>query len=348
VSGAGGAAIGWRPVSDDPAVASARIRCLNPLAELERRGAPVELYRSSRTYTAVVYSKRYDAGTLRDAERRKAAGTRIVFDLCDNHFYNPNGSRRLAAAAERLRAMLRLADDLVASTDAMADVIRAEVGERPVAVIGDAVEELVAQRERWDIRYDRRRHLAFAEARMGSGKHTNALRLIWFGAHGGPYGAGGIADLRRIRDVVLQFHRHQPVWLTVISNSQWSYYRWVRWWRVPTTYLAWSPTTFIEGLGLHHIAVIPVSPTPFTRCKSNNRVATALAHGLAVIADAIPSYEEFRPFTVLDDWERGLARYADARARVDDVEKGRAHVRARWTIGPIADQWQRFLEGLLR
>ncbi len=348
VSGAVGAAIGWRPVSDDPGVASARIRCLNPLAELERRGAPVELYQERRTYAAVLYSKRYDAATIRDAERRKAAGTRIVFDLCDNHFYNPRDSRRLAVAADRLRVMLRLADDLVASTEAMAEVLRAETGGRPVTVIGDAVEDAVVQRERWDRRLDNRQRLTFAETRLGSGKYTNALRLVWFGVHGGPYGAGGMADLRRVRDALQRSRRVQPVWLTVISNSQLSYYRWVRWIGLPTTYLNWNPTTFVEALGLHHVAVVPVTPTPFTRCKSNNRVATALFHGLAVIADAIPSYEEFRPYTVLDDWERGLTRYAAQSARADDVETGRAHVRAHWTIGPIADQWQRFFEGLLR
>src|SRR4051812_38983892 len=43
-----GPLIGWKPKSLDPMVASARIRCMNPLSELQRRGYPVELFRADR------------------------------------------------------------------------------------------------------------------------------------------------------------------------------------------------------------------------------------------------------------------------------------------------------------
>ena len=52
--------------------------------------------------------------------------------------------------------------------------------------------------------------------------------------------------------------------------------------------------------------VVPISPNPFTRCKSANRPALALAAGVPVVADAIPSYRELAPYLTLDDWAGGL------------------------------------------
>ncbi len=342
------ALVGWKPVSADPAVASARIRCLNPLAELRRRGYPVEPHRPGRRYAAVVFSKRYDAASLREARALQEAGTRVVFDLCDNHFHYPGGRPELARGAERLRAMLRLANDLVASTDALADVIRAELGDaRPVTVIGDAVEEAIPVRAWPPVRWYRRRQLDLLERELGKPFRRDALRLVWFGARGGPYGPGGLADLARVREVLTAFQRERPLTLTIISNSERACQEAVRDWIVPHFYLEWHPLTFLEALGLHHVALVPVTPTPYTRCKTNNRVATALLHGLAVVADAIPSYEELRPFTMLDDWTGGLLRYADPAARADDVSRGRAHVRQRWTIGRVSDDWERLFDAVL-
>jgi hypothetical protein len=341
--------VGWRPSSADPRIASARIRCLNPLRELVRRGYPVELFDAARSgmYAAVVYSKLYDSTVQSEARRLRANGTRVVLDLCDNHFYNPEGLESLRRVATELRRMIDLADELVASTDAMARVLDAEAGgTKPITVIGDAVELGIdgvpaGAWERWRARRRLRRLRQWLDADAGR------VRLVWFGAHGGPSGAHGMADLEILRSAAESVHRERPVSLTVISNSAATFGRLIRPWAAPTRYLDWNAGTFLEALRMHTIAVIPAGENPFTRCKTNNRLVTALAAGLAVVASGIPSYRPFEGCCVLDNWSGGLRRYVlEPEQRERDVAAGQALVRRDWTLGRIADHWQRYFDGL--
>src|SRR5680860_1373203 len=104
--------IAWKPRFSDPRVASTRIRCLNPLSELQGRDYPVELFDPQRVgrYAAVVYSKLYDESAYREALALQKNGVRIVLDLCDNHFYNPNELETLRKAGAQLQRMMALAD----------------------------------------------------------------------------------------------------------------------------------------------------------------------------------------------------------------------------------------------
>ena len=337
---------GWRPKSSDTRVASARIRCLNPLRELQRRGFPVELFQPQHgsQYTAVVYSKLYDEASYREAVDLRGRGTRIIVDLCDNHFYNPAGNPELARARVGLERMMRMAHHLVASTPELGAVIRAELGtERQVTIIGDAVEETIVGvpepgLRRWLSRRELRRLLSWLENGRKAG--TEAA-LVWFGIHGGPHHEHGMGDLLRIRPVIEQLHRRHGVQLTVISNSREKFDRLITPWSVPTRYLEWSPLTFLPALRAHHIALIPVTQNSFTRCKSNNRLATALAAGLAVVADAIPSYQEFAQVCRLDFWQQGLSDYVrDPALRSRDVRAGQVLVSRICSPERIADDWQ--------
>jgi hypothetical protein len=339
--------VGWRPTSDDPRIASVRIRCLNPLGELRRQGYPVELYKAARrgSYAAVIFSKVYDEAIQAEAEKLRAAGAWVVLDLCDNHFYDAPGAEVARTASARLRRMLGLADELVASTEAMAEVLREETGGRTaVTVIGDAVETTIegvwiAPWERW---LAQRRLRALSE-RLGGG---SASRLVWFGSHGGPSGDHGIGDLETLRPLLESLHSERPVSLTVISNSAEKFERLIRPWRLPTHYLEWSPVTFLAALRLHEIAVIPIRDNPFTRCKTNNRLVTALASGLAVVASSIPSYLPFASACTLDDWSGGLRRYIfDPASRRRAVAAGQAVVDREWLLPVIADQWRRYFDG---
>jgi hypothetical protein len=98
---------------------------------------------------------------------------------------------------------------------------------------------------------------------------------------------------------------------------------------------------------MHTIAVIPASENPFTRCKTNNRLVTALAAGLAVVASGIPSYRPFEACCVLENWSGGLRRYVlEPEQRERDVAAGQRLVRRDWTLARIADHWQRYFDGL--
>lgn len=319
------------------------------MRELRRRGYPVELFDPARSgaYAALVYSKVYHDSAQAEARRLRANGTRIVVDLCDNHFYNPLNLDTLGTAAASLRRMLGEADELVASTDAMAEVLRGEArADTPVTVIGDAVETRIegVRTTPW-ARWWARRRLEALSARLGA--DAGPARLVWFGSHGGPSGDYGMGDLETVRPLLESLHRDHPLSLTVISNSAAKFARLIRPWNLPTHYLAWNAETFLDALRLHAIALIPIRQNPFTRCKTNNRLATALTAGLAVVASGIPSYGPFDECCALDDWSGGLQRYIlDPDARRRDVASGRALVQRESSLAVIADQWQRYFEGL--
>jgi predicted DNA-binding transcriptional regulator YafY len=231
----------------------------------------------------------------------------------------------------------------------MADALREVVGPgRPVTVIGDAVETTLqgVPGSPWD-RWLARRRLRELSGRLR--RESARAPLVWFGSHGGPSGDHGMGDLESVRPVIESLDRDHPVSLTVISNSAEKYERLVRPWRVPTHYLPWNAETFLAALRLHRIAVLPIRENPFTRCKTNNRLVTALAAGLAVVATGIPSYRPFADCCVLDDWLSGLRRYIlDAEKRQQDVAAGQRLVERDWLLPAIADQWQRLFDGLRR
>jgi hypothetical protein len=343
--------IGWKPRSTNPRVASSRLRCLNPLSELRSRGYPVELFNPNHVdrYAAVIYSKSYDDASYLEATMLQKRGIRIVFDLCDNHFYNPRGLSEWEEAAQRLRQMMATADELVSSTEALAEIMIEELSEpRPVTVIGDAVETEISGwvTPLWQ-RWFRERKLSKLLEELAKDREEGCIPLIWFGNHGSPNADGGMFDVLKIRPLLENMSRRYPLSLTVISNSRKKYHQAIASWSFPTRYLPWTPDTFFPALRAHSIAVIPISVNPFTRCKSNNRLALSLQAGLAVVADSIPSYLPFGEACYLDAWETGLERYlSDAELRRRHVEFGRAIIARECTPTRIADRWRHIFDQL--
>jgi hypothetical protein len=344
--------VGWKPRFLDPRVASTRIRCLYPLRELQSRGYPAELFDPSRAdhYAVVVYSKLYDRTTYREAEAFKKLGVKIVLDLCDNHFYNPNNLESLRKAAAELKEMMVLANELVASTETMANVMRNEVSEpKPITVIRDGLEtKIQASEAPWLERWRERRRVLNLLRQLYADKRSGRTALIWFGIHGGANADYGMLDLLKIRSTLELMNERFPLSLTVISNSEEKYEQNIRPWSIPTYYLTWHPSTFFDALRAHSIAVLPISKNPFTVCKSNNRLLTSFYAGLAVVADSIPSYLPFADMCYLDDWQRGLECYLSSpQLRRDHVETAQATVAQEWTASHVADQWQEFFDRLL-
>ncbi len=337
--------IGWRPLSYDPKIASVRIRCFNLLPQLQSYAVPVELFQlqHAHRYKAVVYSKRYDDASYAEAIDLRGKGIRIIFDICDNHFYNPKKIPDWDKAGERLRRMISIADHLVASTEAMKEVICSELSEpRPITIIGDAVEDKIEgvftlPWQRWYHQWK----LAALLRQLNAYRDQGATPIVWFGHHGSPYSEGGMLDLLKIRTLLEQIHCQYPLSLTVISNSRLKYRKAILPWSIPTHYLEWHSDTFLFALRAHSISIIPISRNPFTICKSNNRLTLSLHHGLAVIADSIPSYKPFETVSVLDDWETGLKRYlSDPELRHSHVRIGQEVIAKKWSLSYIAKQWQ--------
>jgi hypothetical protein len=322
------------------------------LAELQARGYPIELFdpRHVGEYEVVVYSKLYDQIAYDEAVKLQARGARIVLDICDNHFYNPNGLPSLSRAGAQLKRMIGLADELVASTAAMAEVMRAELSRsRSITIIEDAVETEIrgVKSQPWDCWWENRQ-LAKLLQRLAQGKCDGRTPLVWFGIYGGPNAEYGMLDLLKLGPLLEELNRAYPLSLTVISNSKTKYDRAIKPWPFPTYYLNWHADTVVAALRSHAIAILPITENPFTRCKSNNRVALALSLGLAVVADAIPSYWDFADACHLGDWETGLKRYlSDAELRRQHVERGQAIIAGAWTVSHIGEKWRSFFENLL-
>lgn len=79
---------------------------------------------------------------------------------------------------------------------------------------------------------------------------------------------------------------------------------------------------------------------PFTCCKTNNRVASALLHNLGVVADSIPSYHEFSDCIELDNWHDGTIRLMkDKRYKEACVEIGKHKINNAWSIDYIGGLW---------
>lgn len=337
--------VGWVPPSTNLRAASARLRCYNIVATLAASRGDVRVAHvdDPGARRVVVLSKRYDQPALQLACRTKRAGGAVILDLCDNHFYASGRSAGGDKRRDQLIATIGAVDHLVVSTVALREVVMAESGySGSITVIGDPVEDILLAQVPVSARdlFGVARFEPLRRRRVMRTKGRTRGRLVWFGAHGVPYADGGMLDLLDIRPVLVRLGRQYDLSLTVVSNRWSKYVRHIRGFGVPTRYFDWNPRGFPELLAAHDVCVVPIRANPFTVCKTNNRVATALWYGLPVVASSIPSYEELRPFVVLDDWERGLTRYLEQpELAAAQVSAARAHLRAHYSLEAIARQW---------
>jgi hypothetical protein len=337
------ATIAFWPHSSSRKVASVRIRCLAIVTGLQAQGVAAGLHDPARpgAPAVLVLSKRYDTASLRHAlDLRQRAGTRLFIDLCDNHFYNPRGLPEWTARADALRAAVAAADGVIASTAALAAVIRQEVpAVAAVRVVGDLLEAPA------DAAPTGLSISALVEAaRIGVLRRRlppPGARLIWFGNHASPYADGGMADLLAIAAPLGRSAARFGAALTIVSNSRATYRSVAAQLPIRCHYLPWAETSIARVLRLHDAALIPITRNPFTLCKTNNRVVTAFAHGLDVVADSIPSYEPFADAARLDDWAQGLeAVLGDPSGRAGRVERGNAIAAALADPATILAAWR--------
>lgn len=331
-------------------VASTRIRALQVVAGLQRLGLAAEVCEVLPAQAApelLVLAKRYDAASLEAAKAlRQRHGTRLVLDLCDNHFYDRRHHAEGRERAERLVAACRSVDRVVVSTPPLAEAVRAACGPSvALKVVPDGLDGGdPSATSRWTDALHRLRLRAFlARHRVPPGR-----RLLWFGQHGVPHAEAGLRDLTRVAPALARHHARKPLQLIVLSN------RWLRYrevsaaWTWPSLYLPWSPALFEASAAASDIALIPAQSNPFTVCKTNNRPASAFMRGLAVAADALPSYRSLAPWAVLNDWDEGLGRLMeDAGGRAERVAAARVHLAEHHHPERIARTWAATIAELL-
>ena len=330
--------VGWKPKSNSRDVASVRFRCLSPMAELQRTGFDVELYSEEAAaadrYAAVIFSKLYSPADQKLAAELNARGVRTILDLSDNHFYNPSNLPEYVTAASNMRAMCGLVDRVICCSAYLGQIVAQEVKlPRPPLVVGDAVEAMVLP----------------LDARLPfSSRGGDPFCILWFGSHGSPNAPAGMEDILRIRKQLEAAHEKVKCELIVLSNNAEKYQALAPKIGIPSSYVEWSGDALMTTMARTHLVVVPVSVNPFTKCKSNNRAATALWHGIPVIADRIPAYEDLRSFMFLDDWDAGFAHaLAGSREIQMRTEAGTVSVRQDFNISVIAAEWRRAIKTVL-
>lgn len=334
----------WWPHTSDARIASTRLRCLRIVQALRAQQLDAGLWAPGDPPPDVlVLAKRYDKESMAAAGKLRSSGTRLVLDLCDNHFFCEPPTAAWTRRAETLRDAVARVDAVTVATSTLGKVVLDECPAAPtIHVIGDAVEPPAAtERPAWVRHPFDTWALAQLRRRIAALHGAGGVALLWFGNHGSDNAEGGMRDLLRLVVPLRALCARQPATLTVISNQRSSYEALAGELPLACTYLPWRAHDFSAAAALHDIAVLPISPNPFTACKSNNRVATALMHGLAVAADPVPSYLDFIDCIVMDDWHGGLQMLAsDAIHRRAMATFGRTRAETRWNLAAVAAQWR--------
>jgi hypothetical protein len=343
--------VAWIPRFTSPYVASTRIRCINIMRGLTKRGLDAELFSQQGfdSYSSLIFLKAYGREHILLARKAKAARKRVIFDLCDNHFAKSNKPHAEAERVGYLNEMLNLSDHIVVSTDALRNVVVARhpaIASR-ITVIGDAVEEtlppshLSRRLVEWPA-------LFFLQQFVSHQRKNGRTPLVWFGIHGGDNADYGMLEIYKAASELNDVAKTHGISLTIISNNYSKYRSISRAFHFPAFYMPWGGSTFFAALAMHRIAVIPVTRNEFTECKSNNRVALAISRGLAVVTSAvIPAYEEFIPYIKQNSISAGIAAYIGAPISADsDVATGKTYIARNYSLEPIVSKWEMLLRGI--
>jgi hypothetical protein len=330
--------IAWKSFSNSPHRASARLRSFLPCRYLREAGWRCEMFDPKKvgSYELVIFQKAYDEESILLARSLRNRGVKTVFDLSDNHFFNPDDAPALRERADRLRRMIIAVDAVSVSTPELGKLI-----ERGDCVVIDDVLEMPRRNALLSA-------LSRVKERLPNISSARPLRVVWYGNAGAENPPFGLIDLPRVLPHLEALNAQTSVALTVISNSAKLFRKYVGKVSFPVRYHEWRQDTFPRIFGRQDICIIPVTPNPFTRCKTNNRVALSLIMGVPVIADEIPSYEEFRDFILFSDWTNSLQAYAaDRELRRQHVRRAQRYIRSKYNKERVVSQWSALFERML-
>jgi len=321
---------------------SLRIRYMNILKQLP--SDKFEIYDSNNNaqYTIVLFGKTFSDIDIKKAKQLKAEGKSIYFDLCDNYFYNPHNLQEYKKYANNIKTMLLLADKVILSSEKLKFYVVSQTPEimNKTIIIEDTYEtELIKNR---NLIHEFRSKMELLRYRYFLQK--NHLNIFWFGNASSKNATAGMLDLLRAQAVLEKFSNQYKVHLTVMSNNAALYNQHIKGLDLATTYLAWNSNIFIDILTMQDAVLIPITPNPFTECKTNNRLIQTLIHGVDVIADIIPSYQEFSECCFLNDWLAGLTEVAKAKrnnkTKQERLMAAREIIEKKYHINTIAKKWQ--------
>jgi tetratricopeptide (TPR) repeat protein/SAM-dependent methyltransferase len=312
-----------RPVS---ALASARLRVLMPAAELAQqldsrflseRECPDELSGNEPPSPddVLVISKSFSPDTTRLLLQTKKRGTRVVVDVCDNHFDHPEHG-------PHLRFLTAAADALVVNTPAMQALVREKTG-RDATLIGDPFE---------------------GPQGAPSFEPGDTLRLLWFG-----HPANADTLIAALPGLAALASR-RPLHLAVVTAPGPHVDRIRAGARdaLQLDFVAWTPAATWAALAECDLVIVPTLDGPTKLTRSANRLVESLRAGRFAIVGPQPSHEPLAAFTRIDgdiaagiEW--ALAHAEDVRGR---IAAGQRHVAVEFAPDAIAARWLKVLHAV--
>ena len=364
--------IAWKPLHYNFNVASSRLRSFLPCKILKSAGWDCEIYnpKHQNNYQLVIFQKAYDPPDLILAEKLKNQGTKIILDLCDNHFYNPYQIPEFVAKEKRLRKMIELANLVTVATPALGKLIHGKanlviddvVDPFPETLQGKIRSKIASWKNNQQYRFNVLQK-SFSDAISPSPlpftptSARSSFKVVWFGSSqlAKIYSQSGIKDapagldsIKKVLPALEKINQEIPVQLTIISNSQKRFRQATKNTNFSCIYYEWNLATFPFLMQQQDVCIIPIEFNNFSICKTSNRLITALNQGVAVVADKIPSYEEFGEFVLFADWENGLGSYADNPAlRAQHVHRGKEYIIGKYTQDRVVEQWSNAFKQVL-
>lgn len=308
-----------------------RLRAIAPMTFLRDQGHVVEHYAlpdwpvwaaKEEFYRrdVHVFGKLFGHVTPVIEEIRRRGGKAII-DVCDNVFCPPeDGLRAFYDAA------LPQADHVVAASESLAQVLRTRVGDK-VTTIADPVEGT-------------RRPARFSPAQ-------GDIKLLWYGY------PNGVRSLVASLPNLAALGSAMPITLTMITA--WEPVSDLRQRleqglpNVRLNFLEWAQGVTEAALSACDLVIIPTQPTPTQLTKTANRVLTALIHGRYVVANPLPSYQEFADVIGLTDDFVDAVRWAVERPTEvqGKIAQGQTMALDRYGLPVIGRRWERVLSGCL-
>jgi len=117
-----------------------RLRGLHKIEQLKEQGKTAELFDSSHNYDAVVFVKAFKIEHSKLARHLKNNDTRIIFDICDNHF-EEYGELCSVDSVNCCKLMAHLADEIWVPTQALKEIIDKYYPGKQVIIQRDIVDK---------------------------------------------------------------------------------------------------------------------------------------------------------------------------------------------------------------
>jgi len=313
---------GGKPTSS---LASTRYRVIAPSKSLEIFGWKSEVVNEELSQVMagwgnatpkqgdiVIVSKVFGEHAAHLANDAKSRGAHVVVDFCDNFL---DHSKRGALQ----HALLKLADKVVVSTDALANVIKKH-GHYVDAVISDPVE------------------MPRGEPRYNPGE---VLQLVWFGH------AVNIDTLKDFLPKLAEYSRYQPLHLNVVTllpNGKTDMDK-ITPDGLPVTYIPWSVGATKAAIADCDIVIIPTLHSDIKNAKSPNRLLEPLWAGRMVVAGPLPAYLQFADSAWLgEDLTEGIKWcLANPDEVLRRISSGQKKIEKRFSAQSIASQWNTLL-----